>query len=261
MEVRSSQSQQDEAAMAARTMYTLPTTWERGWVGRQGGRLRGVDSTQPAVWLGVAPGWPATHRASCPSVPSTCLDLIYLPKLYDRPLRLLHSHPCEVAILPLHRTSQASCPSPDSTTGKPTCRPACAARRPDSQQTFNPPPLSLDLHRLSVPLPSASDRHISQCRPDHRRSHPLFLLDSPRRLPPQVANTPGPNPSGLHRNSPSASTRLRRNPRAGPPATLDKYRLPRTTTGSTKNKDKHGTGTRRCVTFTVHPLRHHIDTK
>lgn len=81
--------------MAACTGYTpyhgpayLPLGKEGVQSGRvEGARLRGVDGTKPFVLPVVAQRWPVAHTASCPSVPSTCLDLIYLPNMYDRRLR------------------------------------------------------------------------------------------------------------------------------------------------------------------------------
>lgn len=127
-------------------------------------------------------------------------------------MRLLHSHPCEFAILPLHRTSQVSCPSPDSTTGEGRQlaeQPKYHAQL-DSQQTFNPPPPPLSLvstarPQRSIPtlfLPPKRQTDISlPTRPPTQQPSTL-LLHPPRRLPPQFANIYfySPTPSGLHCN-------------------------------------------------------------
>lgn len=126
-----------------------------------------------------------------------------------------------------------------------------SSTRPDSQQTLNtPPPLSLvSTARPQRSLSAPSDRQISHCRPDHRRSHPLSCWTLLAVSPPQFANVQYIVQTRLVSTAthPPASTLLRRNPGVGPPATLNKSRLHRTTRD--KDKDKRGTGTRRCVTL------------
>lgn len=165
-----------------------------GWQIAGGRRYRAVRIARSRTRLA---GWPVARPASCPSVPSTCPGPIYV--LTNGVHGLLHPHPCEFAILPLHRTSQASCPSPDSTTGN--SQRQAAHTLPDSQQTFTPPPLSListgrpqrslspPQRQTDIPLPT---------RPPTQP--PTLLLDSPRRLPPHNANIHSPNTSGLHRH-------------------------------------------------------------
>lgn len=159
-----------------------------GW---RGARLRGVDGTKPFVLLVVAQRWPVAHMASCPSVPSTCLDLIYFTQ---------HVRPPTARYMDYCTHTHAKSPfcrsiAPPKSLVLPQIPPQARQlaeqqhTSPDSQQTLNPPLSLVSTARPRRSLFCPSDRQISHCRPDHRRSQSsTLLLDSPRRLPPQFAN-------------------------------------------------------------------------
>lgn len=190
--------------LRCRRVYYVRTL---GKEGGQGGR--GPDCGEYTVPSG---GW----ATSCPSVPSTCLDLIYLTQLVRPPPR----GTCDYCTRTHANSPFCRSIAPPKCLVLPQIPPQAKEGNLQSSQsttrslTANKHSILLLLLCLWSPPPAHSDPSLPSSSPPKRQTDislptrpptqqpSTLLLHPPRRLPPQFANTYlyNPTPSGLHCN-------------------------------------------------------------